>query len=110
MKSRTVPFSRPSPLVAPIARPSWPGRLLDAAAHMLGAGRPRQRDDADERTAAVIRLAADWYWETDAEHRITQVLRAPDYRLAARQELVGTRLWIFHCGQGYGPRAAAGPR
>jgi len=91
MRNRTVPFSRPSPLVPSAApRPGWPRRALAAAARMLGTGR---RAGADERTAAVIRLAADWYWETDAEHRITQVLRAPDYRLAARQELVGTRLW-----------------
>jgi diguanylate cyclase (GGDEF)-like protein len=37
---------------------------------------------AEERFQALIRLSSDFYWETDAEHRLTQLLHGAGHRIA----------------------------
>jgi len=49
---------------------------------------------AEERFRTVIRLSAEFYWETDAEHRLQELVYGGGHRMALpREELLGRTRW-----------------
>ena len=48
--------------------------------------------DSEERFRALTVLVTEWYWETDAEHRITRLNGAGDYAERAQKLICGRRL------------------
>lgn len=70
--------------------------LLDALRRRFGA---RARADAalrenEERFRSLTALSADWFWETDAQHRLSWLAGdQPLLRLFGRELAVGRRIW-----------------
>jgi diguanylate cyclase (GGDEF)-like protein/PAS domain S-box-containing protein len=49
---------------------------------------------AEERFLALIRLSSEFYWETDAEHRLRALFHGASHRMALpREALLGRALW-----------------
>ena len=52
---------------------------------------------AEERFQALIRLSSDFYWETDPEHRLTELVYGVGHRAALpRERLLGKTRWELH--------------
>jgi diguanylate cyclase (GGDEF)-like protein/PAS domain S-box-containing protein len=52
---------------------------------------------AEARFRALIRLSSDFYWETDAEHRLTMLVHGADHRgVLPRERLLGKLRWEMH--------------
>jgi diguanylate cyclase (GGDEF)-like protein/PAS domain S-box-containing protein len=52
---------------------------------------------AEARFQALIRLSSDFYWETDAEHRLTMLVLGAGHRGALpRERLIGRPRWEMH--------------
>jgi len=70
------------------------------AAQPRGAPRPARSAElaaAEARFQALIRLSSDFYWETDAEHRLTLLVHGPGYRtVLPRERLLGKLRWEMH--------------
>jgi len=50
----------------------------------------QSRTLAEERFHALVRLSSDFYWETDAEHRLTELVHGAGYRgTLPRERLIG---------------------
>src|ERR1041384_6694062 len=50
----------------------------------------QSRTLAEERFHALVRLSSDFYWETDAEHRLTELAHGAGYRgTLPRERLIG---------------------
>ncbi len=49
--------------------------------------------ESEERFRALTVLVTEWYWETDAEHRVTRLNGASEYEERAQQLIYGRRLW-----------------
>ena len=48
--------------------------------------------ESEERFRALTTLVTEWYWETDAEHRVTRLTGAADYEEQAQKLICGHRL------------------
>ncbi len=48
--------------------------------------------ESEERFRALTTLVTEWYWETDAEHKITRLTGAAGYEDRARKLICGRRL------------------
>jgi diguanylate cyclase (GGDEF)-like protein/PAS domain S-box-containing protein len=52
---------------------------------------------AEARFQALIRLSSDFYWETDAAHRLTMLVHGAAHRSALpRERLIGRPRWEMH--------------
>ena len=52
---------------------------------------------AEARFQALIRLSSDFYWETDADHRLTMLVLGAAHRGALpRERLIGRPRWEMH--------------
>src|SRR5262245_41805127 len=52
---------------------------------------------AEARFQALIRLSSDFYWETDAEHRLTMLVHGAGHRaVLPRERLLGKPRWEMH--------------
>jgi len=61
---------------------------------MGGNVRPLTRGTADVRFECMLRLSGDFYWETDAEHRLVEWVHGPSYHsMAPRAAYLGMRRW-----------------
>jgi len=57
----------------------------------------QDRTLAEERFGALVRLSSEFYWETDAEHRLTELVHGTGYRGALpRESLIGKSRWELH--------------
>jgi diguanylate cyclase (GGDEF)-like protein/PAS domain S-box-containing protein len=64
------------------------------AARAKTALRPGAPQSTDERFQTLIRLSSDFYWETDAQHRLIELLHGPAHRLALpREQVLGKTRW-----------------
>src|SRR5687768_4703290 len=55
---------------------------------------PLALPSAEERFQTLIRLSSDFYWETDAQHRLRELLHGPGDRLALpREQMLGKTRW-----------------
>src|SRR5262245_33945324 len=51
----------------------------------------------EERFHALVRLSSEFYWETDAEHRLTELVHGARYGGALpRERLIGRSRWELH--------------
>ena len=58
---------------------------------------PELSDDEFHRFQALIRLSSDFYWETDADHRLTMLVLGAAHRGALpRERLIGRPRWEMH--------------
>ena len=64
------------------------GRDVTEREETLGALRK-----SEERFRALTMLVSEWYWETDAEFRITNMRGAPGQEERVQQLLLGRRVW-----------------
>jgi diguanylate cyclase (GGDEF)-like protein/PAS domain S-box-containing protein len=63
---------------------------LNAAPRDVGAA----SGGAEERFQTLIRLSSDFYWETDAEHRLREVVHGSAHRIVRPlDQLIGRRRW-----------------
>ncbi len=73
--------------------------LIVASALALGQSLARHERAAarlqasEQRFRALTHMAADWYWETDAQHRFTDVVKAPRYQYGAIDYALGMCRW-----------------
>jgi diguanylate cyclase (GGDEF)-like protein len=60
----------------------------------LGRSAPALLPSADPRFEALMRLSSDFYWETDAEHRLRELVYGAGHRSALPPgQLLGKRRW-----------------
>lgn len=61
---------------------------------MGGEDRPLTGSTKDERFECMLRLSGDFYWETDAEHRLVEWRHGPSYHsIVPRTHYLGKRRW-----------------
>jgi diguanylate cyclase (GGDEF)-like protein/PAS domain S-box-containing protein len=65
------------------------GRRYVRAAHVKAA-----LETAEQRFLSFLRLSSEFYWETDAEHRLQELLYGAGHRIAIpRERMLGKKRW-----------------
>lgn len=48
---------------------------------------------SEQRFRALTQMSADWYWETDADHRLSELVRSPRHDTTMVTPVLGRTLW-----------------